>query len=148
MSGSCIIPLLRDYDVKEVKLHTFKLKRDDNTQKETFDVEKSDRTTIEILFNTVISFQTMLSRMEFTGAMMYSYFDKCLLDNALEEWRSVTPHEDDQTVENFKFSLEEWFDALLPDSAFLAQKEWMTITMKKPFIMKVKDFGNRLKTLN
>ena len=148
MSGSCVIPLLRDYNVKEVKLHTFKLKRDDNTEKETFDVEKSDGTTIEFLFNTVLSFQTMSSRMEFTGAMMYSYFDKCLLDNALEEWRLVMPHEDDQTVKSFKFSLEEWFNALLPDSAFLAQKEWMTNTMKKPFIMKVKDFGNRLKTLN
>ena len=148
MSGSCIIPLLRDYDVKEVKSHTFKLKRDDNTEKETFDVEKSDGTTIEILFNTVLSFQTMSSRMDFTGATMYSYFDKCLLDNALEEWRSVMPHEDDQTVENFKFSLEEWFNALLPNNAFLSQKEWMMNTMKKPFIMKVKDFGNRLKTLN
>ena len=61
MSGSCVIPLLCDYDVKEVKLHTFKLKRDDNTEKETFDVEKSDGTTIEILFNTVLSFQTMSS---------------------------------------------------------------------------------------
>jgi hypothetical protein len=90
----------------------------------------------------------MSSRMEFRGAMMYPYFDKCLLDNALEEWRSVTPHEDDQTVENFKFSMEEWINALLPDNAFLAQKEWMMNTMKKPFIMKVKDFGNRLKTLN
>ena len=148
MSGSCIIPLLHDYDVKEVKSHTFKLKRDDNTEKETFDVEKSDGTTIEILFNTVLSFQTMSSRMDFTGATMYSYFDKCLLDNALEEWRSVMPHEDDQTVENFKFSLEEWFNALLPNNAFLSQKEWMMNTMKKPFIMKVKDFGNRLKTLN
>jgi hypothetical protein len=43
--------------------------------------------------------------------------------------------------------MEEWFNALLPDNAFLAQKEWMTNTMKKPFVMKVKDFGNRLKTL-
>ena len=148
MSGSCVIPLLCDYDVKEVKLHTFKLKHDDNTEKETFDVEKSDGTTIEILFNTVLSFQTMSSRMELTGAMMYSYFNKCLLDNALEEWHLVMPHEDDQTVENFMFSLEEWFNALLPDNAFLSQKEWMMNTMKKPFIMKVKDFGNRLKTLN
>ena len=39
MSGSCIIPLLRDYDVKEVKLHKFKLKHDDNTEKGMFDVE-------------------------------------------------------------------------------------------------------------
>jgi hypothetical protein len=148
MSGSCVIPLLRDYDVKEMKSQTFKLKRDDNTEKESFEVKKSDGTTIEILFNTVLSFHTMSSRMEFTGSMMYSYFDKCLLDNALEEWRSVTPHEDDQTVENFKFSLKEWFIALLPDNAFLTQKEWMANTTKKPYTMKVKDFGNRLKTLN
>ena len=148
MSGSCIIPLLHDYDVKEVKSHTFKLKRDDITEKETFDVEKLDGTTIEILFNTVLSFQTMSSKMEFTGAMMYSYFDKCLLDNALEEWRLVTPHDDDQTIENFKFSLEERINALLPNNAFLTQKEWMMNTIKKPFIMKLKDFGNRLKTLN
>ena len=148
MSGSCVIPHLHDYDVQEVKLHTFKLKHDDITEKETLDVEKSDGTAIEILFNTVLSFQTMSSRMEFTDAMMYSYFNKCLLDNALEEWCSIMPHDDDQTVKNFKFSLEEWFNALLPDNVFLAQKEWMTNTMKKPFIMKVKDFGNRLKTLN
>ena len=57
----------------------------------------------------------MSSRMEFTGPMMFSYVDKCLLDNALEEWHSVTPHGGDQIVKNFKFSLEEWFNALLPD---------------------------------
>ena len=131
-----------------MKTHTFKLKHDDNTEKETFDVEKADGTTIEVLFNTVLSFQTMSSRMDFTGTMMYSYFNKCLLDNALEEWRAVTPHEEDQTEENFKYSLEEWFSTLLPDNAFLTQKEWMTNSMKKPFGMKVKDFRNRLKTLN
>ena len=123
MSGSCIIPLLRDYDVKEVKLHTLKLKRDDNTEKETFDVKKSDGTTIKILLNTVLSFQTMSSRMEFTGAMMYSYFNKCLLDNALEEWRSVTPHEDDQTVKHFKFSLDSrptWCWSSRPSPASMA----------------------------
>ena len=70
------------------------------------------------------------------------------LDNALDEWHSVTPHEDDQMVKNFKFSLKEWFIALLPDNAFLTQKEWMANTMKKLYTMKVKDFGNRLKTLN
>ena len=90
----------------------------------------------------------MAKRMEFTGPMMFSYFNKCLTDNALEEWRAVTPHEDDQTAENFKYSIEEWFITLLPGNAFLTQKEWMTNTMKKPYIMKVKDFGNRLKTLN
>ena len=148
MSSNSIIPLLRDYDVKEVKTHTFKLKHDDNTEKETFDVEKADGTTIEVLFNTVLSFQTISSRMNFTGTMMYSYFNKCLMDNALEEWQAVTPHEEDHTEENFKYSLEEWFSTLLPDNAFLTQKEWMTNSMKKPFGMKVKDFGNRLKTLN
>ena len=129
-------------------MHIFKLKCDNNTEKETFDVKKSDGATFEILFNTVLLFQTMSSRMEFTCVMMYSYVDKCLLDNALEEWQSVMPHEDDQTVKNFKFSMEEWFNAFLPNNSFLTQKEWMINTMKKPFIMKVKDFGNRLKTLN
>ena len=86
--------------------------------------------------------------MNFTGAMMYLYFNKCLLDNVLEEWQTVTPHEEDQMEENFKYSLEELFLTLLPDNAFLTQKEWMKNSMKKPFGMKVKDFGNRLKTLN
>ena len=85
--------------------------------------------------------------MEFTGLMMYSYFDKCLLHNALEEWHSVMPHDDDQTVKNFKFSFEQWFTALQPNNVFLAQTEWMINTMRKSDIMKVKGFGNRLKTL-
>ena len=148
MSGIGIITLIRDYDVKDVKSHTFKLKHNNNVEKETFDVEKSDGTIVEVLFNTVLSFQTMLLRMNFTGTMMFLYFNKCLTDNALEEWQSVTPHEDNQTVETFKYLIEEWFSALLPDNAFLIQKEWMTNTMKKPFVMRVKDFGNRLKTLN
>ena len=80
--------------------------------------------------------------------MMYSYFNKCLMDNVLKEWLLVTPHEDNQTPENFKFSLEKLFSTLLPDNAFLTQKEWMINSMKKPFGMKAKDFGNRLKTLN
>ena len=80
--------------------------------------------------------------------MMYSYFDESHLDHALEEWRSVPPLENDQIVENFKFSLKEWFTALQLDNTLLAQKEWMTNTMKKPYTMKVKDIGNRLKTLN
>jgi hypothetical protein len=37
---------------------------------------------------------------------------------------------------------------VLPGSAFLAQKEWMTNTMKKSYIIKVKDFGNKLKMLS
>ena len=148
MSGTCIIPLLRDYDVKDVKFHTFKLKHKDNIAKEMFEVEKLDGMTIEILFNTVLFFTIMSKKMEFTGPMMYPYFIKCLTDIVLEEWRSVTLHEEDQMVENFKFSLEEWFNGLLPDNAFLAKKEWMTNSMKKPYIMKVRDFGNRLKALS
>ena len=98
--------------------------------------------------NTVLFFQTMSSRMNFTDLMMFLYFNKCLLDNPLEEWQSVTPHEENQTVENFKYLLEEWFSALPPGNVFLIHKEWMTNTMKKPFIMRVKDIGNRLKTVN
>ena len=60
-------------------------------EKESFDIKKSGGTTNEILFNTVLLFHTISSRMEFTGLMMYSCFDKCLLDNALEEWHSVMP---------------------------------------------------------
>jgi hypothetical protein len=119
LSDRCVIPLLHDYDVKEVKLHTLKLKHDNNTKKETFNVKKSDGTTIKILFNTVVLFQTMSSRMEFTSPMIFLYIDKCLLNNALEEWCSVMPHQEDQTIKNFKFSLEEWFTALLSDNAFL-----------------------------
>ena len=64
MSGICIIPLLHDYNVKEVKLHTFRIKHKDNIQKEMFVVEKSDGTTIKILFNAVLSFITMSKRLE------------------------------------------------------------------------------------
>ena len=97
MLGNSIVPLLCDYNVKEVKSHTFKLKHNDNTEKETFHIKNSDGTTIEVLLNTMLSFQTMSSRMNFTGKMKFSYFNKCLLDSALEEWQLVTPHEDDQT---------------------------------------------------
>ena len=75
MSSISIVSLLRDYEVKDVKVHTFKLKHEDNEENETFDVEKSDGITIEMLFNTVLSFQTMSTRMAFTGPLMYSYFD-------------------------------------------------------------------------
>jgi hypothetical protein len=60
----------------------------------------------------------------------------------------VTSHEDDPTVGHFKISIQEWFTAFLPSNAFLAQKAWMTNTMKKAYIKKVKDSGNRLKTSN
>ena len=123
MFGNSIVPLLHDYNVNKVKSHTFKLKHNNSTEEETFDVEKSIGTTVEVLFNTVLSFQTMSSRMNFTGTMMYSYFNKCLVDNALEEWWLVTPHENNQTPENFKYSLEEWFSTFFPDNAFLTQKE-------------------------
>ena len=57
--------------------------------------------------------------MGYSGPIMYSYFDKCLLNDALEEWQSIMPHEGDQTVENLEFSLEEWVTNILPDNAFL-----------------------------
>jgi hypothetical protein len=60
MSGGCVISLLRDYDVKEAKLDTLKLKRDDNTEKETFDVEKSEGTIIEICLALCYRFKQCL----------------------------------------------------------------------------------------
>ena len=76
--------------------------------------------------------------MEFTGPTVYSYFDKWDTDNALKEWCLITLHKEDQTVKIFKFSPEEWFIMLLPENAFLAQKEWMTNTLRKPYIMKTR----------
>ena len=64
-------------------------------KKEAFDVKKSDSMTIEMLCNTVLSFQTISTRMAFSGSLMFSYFNKCLTDSALEEWQLVTPHQDD-----------------------------------------------------
>ena len=98
MSSILIVTLLHDYEVKDVKALTFKLRHEDNEEKESYDVEKSDSMTIEMLFNTVLSFQTMSTRMVFTGPLMYSYFGKCLPDNTLEEWHSITPHQDNQTI--------------------------------------------------
>ena len=109
MSGSSVVPPLHDYNVKVVKLQTFKLKQDYNMKKGSFNVQKSDETTIEILFITGLLFLTMSSRMEFTGPMMFLYFDVCILHNALEELCLAMPHDDDQTVRNFKVFLKEWF---------------------------------------
>ena len=44
--------------------------------------------------------------MAFTGLLLYLYFDKCLTDNALEECCFVTPHQDNQIIENFIYSQE------------------------------------------
>ena len=76
MSSILIVPFLCDYDVKGVQIQTFKLKHEDNEEKETFEVEKSVSTAIKMLFNTVLSFQTKFSSMPFTGPLMFSYFDK------------------------------------------------------------------------
>ena len=53
MSIILIVSLLRDNEVKEVKVYTFKLKHEDNEEIESIDVEKSDGMTIKMLFNTV-----------------------------------------------------------------------------------------------
>ena len=148
MSSISIVSLLREYKVKDVNIHAYKFTHEDNEEKETFDIEKSDGMTIEMLFLTILSFQTMSTRMTFIGLLSYSYFNKCLTDNAPEEWRSVTPYQDDQALENFKNSQEVWLTSLLPENAFVSQKEWMANIMHKPYTMKVKDFGNRIKTLN
>ena len=131
MSIICIVTLLSDFEVKDVEVFTFKLKHEDNEDKETFDVKKLNGMTIEMVFHTVLSFQTMTTRMAFSGLLMYSYFDKCFTDNALEESCSITQHQDDQTIENVQYSQEEWITSLFPDNAFVSQKEWMTNVMHK-----------------
>ena len=100
--------------------------------------------TIEKLFNTVLSFQTMSTRMAFTGSLMYAYFKKCWTDNALEKRHSVTPYQDDQTIENFS-ALKK--NGLLPDNLFVSQKEWKTNVMRKPYLIKVDNFDNRIRAL-
>ena len=62
-----------------MNIHTFKLKHSDNLKKESFDVEKSDGKQSKCHV-TLCSHSSM---MVFTGPMMYSYFDMCLLENAL-----------------------------------------------------------------
>jgi hypothetical protein len=104
--------------------------------------------TIKMMFNTLLSFQTMSTRMAFTGPLMFSYFDNCLTDIALEERLSVTLHHDDQTIENYQYSQVEWLTSLLPKNEFISQKERMTNVMCKPYSMKVTDFGNLIKALN
>ena len=51
-----------------------------------------------MLFRSVLSFQTVSTRLAFSGLLMLSYFDKFLTDNTLEEWqlgeRFWEPHED------------------------------------------------------
>ena len=139
MSSNSIVPLQWDYEINDIKVQMFKLKHDGIGEKDTFDAEKSDGTIIEVLFNTILSFKTMPSQMELTGSLMFPYFDKCLADNALEEWHSVMPHSDNQTTKTFDYSIEEWLTSLLPDNAFVSQKEWITNMMQKSYTMKVKD---------
>ena len=77
MLSICIVLLRQDYEIKDIKVQTFKLKHDGTSEKETFDVEKSDGTIIEVIFNTILSFKTMSNQMQLTGSLMFSYFDKC-----------------------------------------------------------------------
>ena len=41
------------------------LENDDNTEKVTFDVKKSDGIRIKVMLNMMLSFETMSSRMNF-----------------------------------------------------------------------------------
>ena len=86
MSSTLIVSLLCYFEVKDVKILTFKLKHEDTEEKESYSIKKSDSTTFEMLLLTILSFQTMSTRIAFTGPLSYSYFNKCLTDNALEEW--------------------------------------------------------------
>ena len=52
------------------------------------------------------------------------------------------------TKDSFLMAQQTWLELLLPHDAFLFQKEWMNNTLKKPFTMKVQEFGNRLQVLN
>ena len=123
MSNICIVPLQQGYKIKDIKVQMFKLKHDGTSEKETFDVEKPVGIIIEVMFNNILSFKIMSNQMELTGSLIFSYFDVCLADNALEEWHSIMPHSDNQTAENFKFSIEERLISLLPDNIFVSQKE-------------------------
>ena len=117
-------------------------------KKKLFEVEKSDSMAIEMLFNTVLSFQTISTRTVCTGSFMFSYFNKCFTNNTIEKSHSVTPCQDDQTIENFDYSQGEWLTSLLPSNSFETQKEWVTNIMCKPYSMKVKDFHNCIKSFN
>ena len=57
MLSICIVPLQQEYEIKDIKVQTFKLKHDGTSTKETFDVEKSDGTIIEMMFNTILLFK-------------------------------------------------------------------------------------------
>ena len=63
MSSILIDPLIHDYEVKYVKVHSFKVKHEHDEENKTFDVEISDGTAIKLLVNTVLFFQTMSKRM-------------------------------------------------------------------------------------
>jgi hypothetical protein len=103
-----IVPLLCYYEIKDVKINTFKLKHEDYEEKETFDVEESDSMTMQMLFYIDLSFQTMSTRIGFTGLLMFTYTGMCFTDNALEEWQIVPLHQKIQTIENIEDSQEEW----------------------------------------
>jgi RNA-binding protein YhbY len=77
MSSICIVPLQQDYEIKDIKVQMFKLKCDGTSEKESFVVEQSDGTLIEVMFNTILLFKTMSNQRELTGSLMFSYFDKC-----------------------------------------------------------------------
>ena len=145
----CVIDLLKSYDEKDVKLQTFQLKNNDCDNKESFDIEKADGNSIEMSCNTVLSFCLMNDRMQFSGPDLFNYFAKCLTMNALAEWHIVTPlAQEDCTKDSFFTVQQVWLELLLPHDAFLFQKEWMNGALKKPFTMKVQEFGNRLRVLN
>ena len=92
VSSIPIVPLLCYYEVKDVKINTFKLNHEDNEEKLTFDVKESDTMTIQMLFYIDLSFQTMSTRIGCTGLLMFTNSGMCFTGNALEEWQIVPLH--------------------------------------------------------
>jgi hypothetical protein len=147
LSSISIVSLLYDITVKNVNVHTFQLKHDNEAEKESIDAEKSDSRTTELFFNTFFSFQTISTRMTIIGPFMHSYLHKCLTVKSLEEFQSVTPYQVDQTIENFEFSQEEWLTSFLLENTFDSQKKWMKNVIQKSYAMRVIDFGICIETL-
>ena len=64
---------------------------------------------------------------------------------SLAEWHIVTPlAQEDHTKDSFLTAQQAWLELLLPHGTFLFQKEYMNSALKKPFTMKVQEFGRRL----
>ena len=80
--------------VNSLKMKQQESQHDGTDKKGTFNNGKLDDTTIEVILNTILSFITMSNQMELTDHLMLSFFNfnDFLVDSALKELHSVTPH--------------------------------------------------------